>query len=333
MNKKFIVANLGQDRRKGVPEIWATLKNYGDIEYREMPLPTVDMQGFLKDLPKIDIIVCGMEKITAEMLAKGTNLKAAMKRGVGYDNFDVEAASKLGIHIVVGVGNHFSVAEAAITLMLASARNLMYWNKNTIRNMNMLGTEMCEKTLGIAGLGRIGKHVAKIAEGLGMHVIVYDPYLPGDLKTKSGLNFVDFETLVKKSDVVTLHCPLNKDTRNMIGMNELKKMKPTAILVNTARGGLINEQELAQAIQEGVIAGAGVDVLVDEDNIAESPLMKVDKIIVTPHTLINSFEVLQRVIGSLRDAVVSIYEGRVPEYSVNKGQIAANVDRILTTKR
>src|SRR5208283_1018054 len=131
MNKKFIVANLGQDRRKGVPEIWATLKNYGDIEYREMPLPTVDMQGFLKDLPKIDIIVCGMEKITAEMLAKGTNLKAAMKRGVGYDNFDVEAASKLGIHIVVGVGNHFSVAEAAITLMLASARNLMYWNKNT----------------------------------------------------------------------------------------------------------------------------------------------------------------------------------------------------------
>jgi len=333
VSKKFVVANVGQERRKGVPEIWATLKNYGDIEYREIPNPAENIEGFLAAVPEVDIIVCGLEKITAEMLEKGANLKAAMKRGVGYDNFDLDAATKLGIHIVVGVGNHYSVAEVAITLMLASARNLIYWNKNIVQDNTTLGIEMYEKTIGIAGLGRIGSHVAKIASGLGMKIIVYDPYFPDDVKTKTGFDFVDFETLLMKSDVVTLHCPLNEDTRNLIGMNELKKMKPSAILVNTARGGLINEKELAQAVQEGVIAGAGVDVLVNENNIAESPLFKVDKIILTPHKLLGSVEVLQRVIGSLRDAVVDVHDGRVPKYSVNKERIAVNIDRILAMKR
>ncbi len=333
MARNFVVANLGPDKRKGVPEIWATLKNYGDIEYREIPHPTADMPGFLSAVQEIDVIICGLEKITAEMMGKGVNLKAAMKRGVGYDNFDLEAATKLGIHVVVGSGNHYSVAEAAVTLMLSCARNLMYWHRNTVRDNNTLGIEMYEKTLGCVGFGRIGNHVAKIAGGLGMNVIVYDPFVPDSVKVNSAVRFVEFDALLKESDVITLHCPLSADTRNLIGMKELKKMKPTAILVNTARGGLINEQELAQAVQEGVIAGAGVDVLVNENNVAESPLIKVDKIIVTPHKLIGTAEVLQRVIGSLRDSVVSIYKGQIPESSVNKGKIAPGVDRILNMKK
>lgn len=333
MKSKFVVANVGPDQRKGVPEIWATLPDYGELEYREMTHFKNDREAFFRELEDVDVLVCGLEKIDAEIMERGKNLKAVMKRGVGYDNFDVEAATKHGIHVVIGVGNHFSVAEATITLMLAAARNLPYWNKNTVRENKTLGIEMVGKTLGLVGYGRVGSHVAQIATGLGMNITIYDPYIPEAARANIPYKFIELEQLLRESDVISLHCPLTPGTREMISMEQLKMMKSSAILVNTARGGLMNEADVAQAVEEGIIFAAGVDVLTDENDVSSSPLQKVDRVIVTPHKLMHTAEVLQRTIGNLRDSCVQIYNGTVPVTSMNRNQIDPALDRILNSKK
>ena len=313
-------------RKKPFIDIFNPLAEYGSI----IDFYPFDEGYFLSRIPEIDILLIRLLKIDATTLKMATRLKAVIKAGVGTDHIDVKTATELGIHVGISIGNHISVAESAMLLMLGISRNLTNLNKCTSDVSHVLGIETCEKVLGIIGFGRIGKHLCKIARGFDMKVLIHDPFIK-DIDPVDG-KWVPLNTLISESDYISLHCPLNSDTYHMIGMNELNSMKATAILVNTARGGIIDEKSLLAALKEKIIAGAGLDAIEDEPLADSNPLLQLENVIITPHRLCQTGESISRQMRSMLQSAISFRNGVIPEESINKSKIDISVNRVKITE-
>jgi D-3-phosphoglycerate dehydrogenase / 2-oxoglutarate reductase len=301
-------------RRKQFLDIFNPLREHGNV----VNFDPFDEMIFQEKISEIDVLLIRILKINAATLKKAKRLKAVIKAGVGTDHIDVEVATQLGIHVIISLGNHISVAESAMLLMLSISRNLIKLNKCTIDVSKLLGTETYGKTLGIVGFGRIGKHLCQIASGFDMKVLVYDPII--DKVNETEVTLVTFKQLLNESDYISLHCPLNAETHHMIGINELKAMKPNAILINTARGGIIDEKSLYLALKDNIIAGAGLDVI-EEASSENNLLFQLPNVIITPHRLCQTSESISRQMRSMLQSAISIRQEIVPEESINKSKI------------
>lgn len=232
-----------------------------------------------------DAVIAGLEDYTKELIDSAKKLKVISRYGVGYDKVDVDAAAAKGILVTVTPGaNGDSVADLAIALMLDAARNVTIMD-TAMKKRNQMrpqGIEMWQKTLGVIGTGRIGQGVAKRTRGFDMKVLGYDIYESGAFKIECNGQYVELEKLLKESDFITIHSPLTPETENMIGEKELKMMKKDAVLVNTARGGIVDEEALYEALKSGEIKAAGLDATVAEPPY-DSKLMTLPNCILTPH--------------------------------------------------
>ncbi|GAB4473690.1 MAG: phosphoglycerate dehydrogenase [Elainellaceae cyanobacterium] len=227
-------------------------------------------------------------RVTQEIIEAGTQLKIIGRAGVGVDNVDVPAATKRGILVVNSPeGNTIAAAEHALAMMLSLSRHIPAANQSVKSGQwdrkSFTGVEVYKKTLGIVGLGKIGSHVAKVARAMEMRLLAYDPFLSSERAEQMGCHLVDLDLLLRESDYITLHLPRTPETQHMINAESLAKMKPTARIINCARGGIIDEDALAIALKEGKIAGAALDVY-ESEPLGESALRSLGKeAILTPH--------------------------------------------------
>ncbi|MGH7794424.1 MAG: NAD(P)-dependent oxidoreductase [Candidatus Binatia bacterium] len=267
----------------------------------------------------------GRDFIGGDILDSCPNVQAVVKSSIGIETVDVDAATDLGILCCNSPTpeNYMGVAEATMGLMVALFKRLKLnelfmrgagWKEPQNRGALMLG-----KTAGIIGVGRIGQNVAKRLGPWGMKILGYDPYVGQETVAPLGVKMVSLEELLKQSDVVTLHVVLTRETRGMIGLGELKMMKPTAFLINTSRGPAIKEDDLVQALNEKIIAGAALDVFDEEPLPSGNALRQVDphRLILTPHiigTNPGSLEAGQRMAAA---SILEILEGKIPDTVVN----------------
>ncbi|HAM72907.1 MAG TPA: C-terminal binding protein [Verrucomicrobiales bacterium] len=278
------------------------------------------------------LIVFHETSVTSEVIARLNRCKAIVRGGVGYDNIDLEAAGARGIRVCnvpdYGVDE---VADHALMLMLACSRGLVRTERSLIHSLRPWDhhavkpvPRLVGKTMGIIGLGRIGAATALRARGLRMNVIAYDPHLRPGLDKVFGVPQVSLDTLLAQSDVVSVHTPLTPETRHIINARTLGRMKPTAILVNTARGAVVDTHALAEALATGRIAGAGIDVLPQEPPDESEPLIRlwrqrdpVVNLIVTPHTAFFSEEGCVEMRTKAAEEVARILRGEAPRNCVN----------------
>jgi D-3-phosphoglycerate dehydrogenase len=233
------------------------------------------------------ILVRSATKVDAEALAAATRLKVVARAGVGLDNVDVKASTQSGVMVVnAPTSNIVSAAELAVGLMLAAARNISpahaALKNGEWKRSKYSGIELYEKTVGIVGLGRIGVLVAQRLSAFGMSVIAYDPYVQPGRAAQMGVRLVDLDTLLAESDFMSVHLPKTPETIGLIGAAELAKAKSSLVLVNAARGGIVDEDALYAALKEGRIAGAGLDVFAKEP-CTDSPLFELETVVATPH--------------------------------------------------
>ena len=251
-------------------------------------------EEFYQKTMDADGVIVGVETVDRAYIDAHPQLKAVVKFGVGTDNIDVDYCRQKGIFVGRTAGsNSQSVAETAISFILADSKNLYEsiagtraqgWSKLT-------GYEIAGKVIGIAGFGAIGKKVARMAFGLGMKVLAYDPYaLDPEAVKRYEVESVGFEELLQRSDFVSLHIPLTPETRDLVSMRELKMMKSTAVLINTARGGIVNEEALYQALRDKTIRSAYFDVLSHEPPRQDEPLLTLPNFYLTPHIASRSKE-------------------------------------------
>lgn len=251
-------------------------------------------EEFYKKTEDANGVIVGVETVDREYIDAHPNMKAVVKFGVGTDNIDVEYCKEKGIFVGRTIGsNSRSVAETAISFVIADSKNLYESIADTRAQgwSKMTGYEIEGKTIGIAGFGAIGRKVAKMAYGLGMKVLAYDPYYIDEETVKAfDVEVVSFEDILKRADFVSLHMPLTKETQNMVSLEHMKMMKPNAVLINTARGGIVNEADLYVALTEKIIRAAYFDVLENEPPKEEEPLLSLPNFYLTPHIASRSKE-------------------------------------------
>lgn len=273
-----------------------------------------------------EIMILRIFKAPKEVIERNPKLKMILRWGAGFDSVDIEAAGKRGIFVTNTPGaNAAAVSELAVMLMLAVGRKLLChteclaegnWSKNTFLN-----TSYClnHKKLGIIGAGNIGRQVAVKAQAFGASVQYYDPFrLSSEMEEKFSLQYVSLETLLSSSDVVSLHVPLTDATYHMIGKEELKKMKSGAIIINTARGGLIDDHALAEVVASGHLAGAGLDGVEEEPLPMNHELLVNPNIIVTPHIGGGTADIGDEIIPMLVEDIMSFADGQTPKFVVNE---------------
>ena len=274
-------------------------------------------------IPAYDaLIIRSGAKVTADVIAAAKNLKVIARAGVGVDNIDIPAATQAGVIVAnAPTGNVAAAAEHSIALMLALARNVAEahrsmragaWNRKAF-----MGVEICNKTLGLIGLGRVAGHVCRRAAGLGMTILAYDPYVTADYASKMGAELASIDDLLARSDFISLHLPLNDATKRLINAEMLAKVKPGARLINTSRGGVISEADLLAALDAGQLAGAALDVFEQEPLPAESPLRTHPKIILTPHIGGSTTEAQYQVALDAATQVIEALNDRPVRYAIN----------------
>jgi D-3-phosphoglycerate dehydrogenase len=242
----------------------------------------------LPALAEVDaVLVRSATKMDAEAIAAAKNLKVIARAGVGLDNVDVPAATQAGVMVVnAPTSNITSAAELAVGLLLATARNIAPANEalknGAWKRSKYGGVELLDKKVGVVGFGRIGQLVAERLKGFGMHVLAYDPYVSAQKAGQLGAHLVSLDELLEQSDFITVHLPKTPETVGLIGKEALAKVKPTVRVINAARGGIVDEEALAEALREGRVAGAGIDVFAKEPT-TESPLFDFESVVVTPH--------------------------------------------------
>jgi D-3-phosphoglycerate dehydrogenase len=273
----------------------------------------------IEQLSKCQAIIAGGEFFTENVFAALPQLRVVARSGVGYDRVDVEAATRHGVAVAITpTANHESVAEHAFSLMFAIAKSVMtsdrlmragQWNQNS--TLPIRG-----QTLGILGLGRIGRSVAVRATALGMKVLAHDAYPNESFAQEHGVQLVDLDTLLAQSDYVTIHCPLNDDTQGLFNRDTLAKMKAGSVLINTARGPLVVETDLVEALESGHIYGAGLDVFEQEPIDPENKLLKMDQVVSTPH--VGSGDWLSRLDMAIEaaDCIIKLQRNEWPEGAV-----------------
>ena len=245
--------------------------------------PIIDqLKNYIND---VDAIIAGLDVYDADFIKNAKKLKVISRYGVGYDKVDVDAAKANDVAVTITPGaNGNSVADMAMALMLDAARNVSYMD-SMIKSENQqrpIGVEMWGKTLGVIGAGRIGQGVAKRCKGFNMRILCYDMYENEVFKKEVGAEYTDLLTIIKESDFITIHSPLTDETKNMFSTDEFKMMKSNAVIVNTARGGIIDEEALYLALKEGEIRAAGLDATVVEPPYG-SKLLELPNCTITPH--------------------------------------------------
>ena len=274
------------------------------------------------------VLIRSATKMDAEAISVAKGLKVIARAGVGLDNVDIPAATAAGVMVVnAPTSNIVSAAELAISLLLASARFISPAHA-ALRNgkwarSKYTGAELFEKTLGIVGFGRIGQLVAQRMQAFGMDIIAYDPYLQPARAAQLGVRLVELDELLRTSDFITIHLPKTKETSNLIGIEALKKVKPAVRIVNAARGGVLDEAALYDAIVEGRVAGAGLDVFSTEP-CTDSPLFTLDNVVATPHLGASTDEAQERAGIAVAVSVRKALAGELVPDAVNvKGGVIA----------
>jgi len=269
-------------------------------------------------LKGVDGAIVGVVPMTARVMQQSPQLKAVSMHGVGFDHIDTEAAAKQGIIVANCPGtNDQAVADLTIGLMIAIARKIPFVDQE-MRNQiwrRHSGCELWRKTLGIIGFGRIGRDVTKRALGFDMKVVAYDPYVSRDQAEALDVTLIAFDEVIASADFLSLHTNLNEETRNMIGATQFEIMKPGAYLINTGRGELVDEAALYQALVKGRIAGAALDAFVNEPP-WDSPLLKLDNVILTPHVGAHTQEAIERVGVLAAQNVIQALQTGKPVYRV-----------------
>jgi D-3-phosphoglycerate dehydrogenase len=263
--------------------------------------------------------IVGHARVTRELLTALPDLAIVSRRGVGYERVDLAAARELGRVVTIAAGgNDASVADHTIGLMLAVGRRLRESQQRMIDGdwSILMGSDLCEKTVGLVGLGRIGKSVVKRLSGFDCKVLVHTPRPDADYAQATGVQFVELPDLLARSDYVSLHAPLTPQTRFLIDARTIAGMKPTAILINTARGGLVEDAHLLDALRAGRLAGAGLDVYVSESDPSYKPisqaLLDLPNVIGTPHAAASSREGLDRTNMVAARSIVAVLDGDDP---------------------
>jgi D-3-phosphoglycerate dehydrogenase len=273
-------------------------------------------------------ILVRVAKITAEVMAAAPQLKIVAKHGVGYDNIDIPAATAAGVLVTnTPLANSTSVAEHALALLLAVARRIGESERDLARGVMRpqkayQGVELSGKVMGVIGLGSAGLRLARMTgSGFGMRVLGFDPYKqpwPEGVERLTAL-----EPLLEQSDFISIHVPLTRETRSLIGKETLPRVKPTAVLVNTSRGGIVDEAALADAARAGRIGGAGLDVVEDEPLKPGHPLSGLPNVILTPHMAGVTEEAMMRMAETAAQEILRVLKGEPPRFPVNRGVLAA----------
>ncbi|HQD41858.1 MAG TPA: phosphoglycerate dehydrogenase [Bacillota bacterium] len=260
------------------------LQDYG-LEIIRVKQPVTGENDLLGQLDDVVAIITGLEPVTGKVINSAPRLRVIVKHGIGVDNIDLDAAKEKGVIVANSPGtNREAVADLVFGLMLSLARKIPQSDRQVREGKwpKVFGQSVWGKTLGIIGLGVIGKSVAQRAKGFNMKVLAFDKYWDEEFASANGIIRSEVDEILKESDFVTLHVPLMKETRNLIGEKQISIMKPTAYLINAARGGVVDEDALYKALKEGRIAGAGIDVFSTEPP-TQSPLLGLQNVILTPH--------------------------------------------------
>ncbi len=307
------------------------IKKYYDVEIwdRYTPPPPEILREKLKEVDAAVTLLT--DKINCELLKECKNLRIIAQYAVGYDNIDVECATKLGVYVTNTPGVLTdATAELTWALILAAARRIVeadnfvrwgeWWRKETGWHPKMmLGVQVSGKTLGIIGMGRIGRAVAKRAKGFDMKILYYDVRrLPEELEKELNATYVDLDTLLRESDIITIHTPLTKETYHLINEENIKKMKKGVVLVNTSRGAVIDTEALIKALKEGHIAAVGLDVFEQEPIPPNHPLTAFKNAVLVPHIGSATYETRLKMAMLVADNLIAFYEGREPPTLVNK---------------
>lgn len=274
------------------------------------------------------LVVRSATQVDDAALAAGTDLVVVGRAGVGLDNVDIESATRRGVMVAnAPESNIVSAAEHTMAMLLAVARNVPQAHAALVQGRwersKWEGVELFDKVLGIAGLGRIGKLVAQRAAAFGMQILAYDPYVSEERARAMNVELVDLDTLVARSDFLTVHLPKTKETLGLINSAMLSRAKRSLRIINVARGGIVDEADLADAVKNGVIAGAALDVF-SKEPMTESPLFGVDGIVVTPHLGASTTEAQDRAGDDIADQVILALAGDFVPYAVNISAADAN---------
>ncbi|MBN8223067.1 MAG: phosphoglycerate dehydrogenase [Spirochaetes bacterium] len=312
--KILISDNLDQD---GVDIL--TASGLFDVDFRKK----TSREELEAVIPEVEgLIIRSASKVDKALVEKAAKLKVVIRAGVGVDNIDIPACSQKGIVVMnAPAGNSISTAEQAIALMFAMARKLPQahgsmkqkkWEKTKFQ-----GAQLTGKKLGVIGLGRIGKEVVKRAKGLQMEVLGFDPYIPKENLGHLEIRLVPIDTILKEADFITVHTPLTDATKGLVNEKNLSLLKPGVRLINCARGGIYDEAAIAKGVKEGIIAGAGLDVFVEEPLPATSPLYDLDDVVLTPHLGASTDEAQIEVAKESADSMVAFFKTGVARNSLN----------------
>ena len=282
-------------------------------------------EKLIREIKDVDaLIITSQQHVTRKVIQAANKLKVIVKYGSkpGIDNVDLDVATEKGIFVCYTPhANSDSVAEHAIALILALLKKLCITcsqlKQGKWRDKSLLGYELLGKTVGIIGLGNIGRKVAEKISGFKVKLLAYDPYIKEEAAKQINVRLVDLETLLKKSDIVTIHAALTKETEHMIGERELKLMKKTAFIINTARGAILDEKALIKALKEGWIAGAALDVFEEEPPSPDNPLLKMDNVFVTPHFASCTYEAYRKEAFMAAEEVLRVLKGKIPKFIAN----------------
>jgi D-3-phosphoglycerate dehydrogenase len=315
------------------PEGLARLREQPELEIEARPgLSPAELQTAVHGFHAL--IIRSATKVTADVIAHADALRVIGRAGIGVDNVDVDAATKKGIVVMnTPGGSNVTTAEHAITLLLALARSVPQaaaavragrWERE-----RWLGAEVCNKVLGVVGLGNIGTIVAERALGLRMRVIAYDPFVTAEAAARLRVELVSLDELYSRADFISLHTPLTPETRGLIGKSALARMKPGVRLVNCARGGIIDEAALADAIRTGHVAGAALDVFEKEPPPKDHPLLQLEQVICTPHLGASTGEAQVNVAVAIAQQVADFLCRGVIQNAVNVPSLSPEVLRVL----
>jgi D-3-phosphoglycerate dehydrogenase / 2-oxoglutarate reductase len=305
------------------PDALNILKQAAEVVY----IPSGDHAEIISMLKDITCIMLDTTiKFTGELMDSAPNLKVISRTGTGVDNVDVDAATKRGIMVLhTPDANTVTVAEHTVAFIGALTKHLVFLDSETrqgkfkVARRYYLPVDLEGKTLGIIGYGRIGKQVAKKCIGaFDMKVIIYDPYVSDDVIAPGVTRYTDEKKVFKEADVVSIHVPMTPETRNHVNENLLSLMKPSAYLVNTARGNIVDEPYVCKMLDEGRLAGAGFDVLANEPPVDNELFLKNPKTIVSPHSAALTNECTVRVACEAAQGIVDYLEGRKPRSIFNR---------------
>ncbi|NMC89438.1 MAG: phosphoglycerate dehydrogenase, partial [Methanomicrobiales archaeon] len=279
------------------------------------------------------LLVRSGTQVTARVIDAGTRLKFIGRAGAGVDNIDIEAATRRGIIVAnAPEGNTLAATEHTMAMMLSLARNIPQASASLKRGewkrSKFMGIELNDKVLGIVGLGRIGTEVARRARAMEMKCIAYDPFISKERAANLGVELVALDDLFRRSDIITVHTPLIKETRHVVNAKTIATMRDGVRLINCARGGIIDEEALADAIRSGKVAGAAVDVFESEPP-TDSPLLGLDQVICTPHLGASTVEAQKNVATSVANQCISVLSGGPAKYVVNAPMIPVEQQALM----